>query len=308
MKDRASRLWFSEATDILFKHRYAPMSNFSAQNQNVYQSLGAFGNGAIFPAEYLGHNGTRGLRYIGVPLGEIFFHESAQGEIDGYIRWFRLTARQAEQMFKGKIPAVLKAALDQRSERPYNFLQRVCPREDFDPKRKDGKGMPYASYYISIEGHCMLEEGGYRTFPMPISRYMQTPGECYGRGPASFVLPAIKTLNAEKATYLKVGHRAADPVLLVADDGLIDISMRPGAINKGGLNSSGQKLIDVLPTGQIQTTLEMMQEERGLIQDAFLVSLFQILTETPSMTATEVIERVNEKGILMAPTRGPPAE
>jgi hypothetical protein len=47
-----------------------------------------------------------------------------------------------------------------------------------------------------------------------------------------------------------------------------------------------------------------MQEERTLINDAFLVTLFQILTETPSMTATEVIERTNEKGILLAPTVG----
>src|SRR4029077_1707786 len=48
----------------------------------------------------------------------------------------------------------------------------------------------------------------------------------------------------------------------------------------------------------------MMAEERTLIGDAFLVTLFQILTETPQMTATEVIERTNEKGILLAPTVG----
>ena len=44
--------------------------------------------------------------------------------------------------------------------------------------------------------------------------------------------------------------------------------------------------------------------EQGLINDAFMVSLFQILTESPQMTATEVIERTNEKGILLAPTVG----
>jgi hypothetical protein len=48
----------------------------------------------------------------------------------------------------------------------------------------------------------------------------------------------------------------------------------------------------------------MMDEERSLINDAFLVTLFQILTETPSMSATEVVERTNEKGILLAPTVG----
>src|SRR5260221_7885680 len=48
----------------------------------------------------------------------------------------------------------------------------------------------------------------------------------------------------------------------------------------------------------------MMAEEKSLINDAFFVTLFQILTETPTMTATEVIERTNEKGILLAPTVG----
>ena len=54
----------------------------------------------------------------------------------------------------------------------------------------------------------------------------------------------------------------------------------------------------------MQIAKEMMDPEAALINDAFLVSLFQILTETPTMTATEVIERTNEKGILLAPTVG----
>ncbi len=119
------------------------------------------------------------------------------------------------------------------------------------------------------------------------------------------VLPALKTLNAEKRMFLKQGHRAADPVLLTNDDGLIDsISLRPGAMNKGGVNDQGVEMVKVLPTGKIEVTKEMMDEERSLINDSFLVTLFQIMTETPQMTATEVVERINEKGILLAPTVG----
>ena len=47
-----------------------------------------------------------------------------------------------------------------------------------------------------------------------------------------------------------------------------------------------------------------MDEEKSLINDSFLVSIFQILNESPEMTATEVMERVREKGILLAPTVG----
>jgi hypothetical protein len=48
----------------------------------------------------------------------------------------------------------------------------------------------------------------------------------------------------------------------------------------------------------------MMAEEKALIDDMFLVTLFKVLSEHPSMTATQVIELVNEKGILVAPTLG----
>ncbi len=307
MKDRDVRLWFEAVTRILFQQRYSAIANFSANNQMIYRSLGAFGNGGMFvdQATDAWNNPMPAIRYKAVPIGELFFHENHQGIVDGFIRWFRLSARQAIQKWgRDTVPPTILAAADQKSEQPFNFLHRVCPRADYEYGRLDKKGKPWASYYVSVEGRCLLSEGGYNTFPMAITRYVQTPGEVYGRGPASFVLPAIKTLNAEKRTFLTVGHRAGNPVLLTADDGLVDISLRPGAINKGGVTSDGKLLIQPLPTGAIQTTLEMMQEEAKLIDDEFLVTLFQILTETPTMTATEVVERTNEKGILLAPTVG----
>ena len=305
-KNRQVKLWMEEATRRLFKLRYAPIANFSAQNQNQYQGLGAFGTAGMFIDRAYGADGKPlpALRYKAMPLGELFLHENHQGLIDGFIRWFRLTPRQAYQRFGDKLPENIISAMKAKSEFPFDFLHRVCPRSDWDPNRIDSKGLQFASYFVSMQGRVLLEESGYHTFPIAASRYDQTPGEIYGRSPAMMVLPAIKTLNAEKRTFLKQGHRAADPVLLTADDGLVDISMRPGALNKGGVSSDGKPLIQVLPTGQIQVSKDMMDMEVGLIQDAFLVSLFQILEETPQMTATEVIERVNEKGILLAPTVG----
>lgn len=307
MKDRASRLWFEKTTKLLFKHRYDPLANFSAQNQSSYQQLGAFGTQGMFIDEFDAamYPFVKGIRYKSIPLGELFIRENHQGLVDGFIRWFKLSARQAYQKFgPERFPEILRPALEQDSEMLYNFIHRVVPRTDYDPDRLDAKGKPWTSYYISLEGRSLLSEGGYRTFPAAISRYEQAPGEVYGRSPAMAVLPALKTLNAEKRTFLKVGHRAADPVLLTADDGIVDFSLRPGALNKGGVSPDGRPLVQALVSGNVQITKEMMDDEKLLINDAFLVSLFQILTETPQMTATEVIERTNEKGILLAPTIG----
>ena len=304
LKNREVALWFAKVVKILFKLRYSDIGNFSSQNQGVFRSLGAFGTGAMFVDAAYTLDGRRGLRYKNVPLGELFFSENYQGLPDSFIRWFMLTARQAKQRWPDNFPDALRTPLEQNSQMLFNFLHRVAPRDDYDPQRRDAKGKIYGSHYISIEGECLLQEGGYNSFPMAISRYEQAPMEVYGRGPASYVLPALKTLNAEKTSYLKQAHRAGDPVLLTTDDGVTDFSFRPGAMNKGGVTSDGKPLIHVLPTGNFEVAKEAIQEERQLINDAFLVSLFQILTETPTMTATEVIERTNEKGILMAPTMG----
>jgi len=305
-KDRQARLWYEDVTRRLFQLRYSAVANFSSQNQQNYQSLGAFGTGAMFVDQAVDAAGLpmRALRYRAIPLGELFLLENHQGLIDGFIRWFRLTARQAKAKWPDRFPAALAPALDQQSQQPFNFLHYVCPRADYVPGRLDEKGKMFRSVYASVEGQCILAEGGYNTFPVAASRYDQAPNEVYGRSPAMMVLPALKTLNAEKSVFLKQGHRAADPVLLTADDGIVGASLRPGALNKGGVTADGKPLIHILPTGNHQITIDMMDREKSLIDDAFLVSLFQILTESPQMTATEVVERTNEKGILLAPTVG----
>jgi len=301
-KNREVKLYFEEVNRQLFKYRYAPRANFASQNQHNYKSLGAYGTGCLFIDQL---DKEPGLRYRNIHVGEIYFVENHQGLVDKALRYFSMTARQAVQKFKDKCPEIIIKALEVNAERDFFFIHLVEPREDRDPLRKDFKGMPYASYYVSVEAQQLLGEGGFSTFPYAISRYEQSDIEVYGRSPAMEALPAIKTLNEQKKTLLKQGHRAVDPVLLVHDDGVVDtFSLKPGAINAGGVTADGRPLVHTLPTGNVNVGKDMMDDERKLINDIFLVNLFQILTESPQMTATEVLERSREKGILLAPTIG----
>lgn len=300
-KNREVKLWYEEATRLLFKYRYAPKANFASQNHRNYRGLGAFGTGAMFVDELKGG----GLRYRAVPLGEIFIRENHQGLVDTVFRYFPLSVRQAVQKFGDATPECVRKKLANSPDADVMFLHVVKPREDLDPTRLDYKGMPFASFYVCVENKEMISEGGYNTFPYAISRYFQGDGNVYGDSPALECFPAIRTLNEQKKTVLKQGHRTVDPVLLAHDDGVLDsFSMRPGALNFGGVSADGRPLVHALPVGNIAIGKELMDDERKDINDAFLVNLFQILTETPTMTATEVMERTREKGILIAPTIG----
>lgn len=303
-KLREVKLYYDEVTQTLFKYRYSPRANFSSQNQQNFKSLGAYGTGAVF-IDRLQMGRERGLRYKNTHLGEIYLAENHQGIVDKVLRYFAMTARQAVQKWPNTVPTRIKEVLKTTPEREFFFIHCVKPRQDLDPTKLDYRGMPYVSYYISVEGKAFLSESGYTSFPYAVSRYEQHTGEVYGRSPAMDVLPAIKTLNEEKKTILKQGHRIVDPVLLTHDDGIVDtFSLKPGAINAGGVTADGRSLVQALPVGNIAIGKELMDDERSVINDAFLVTLFQILMETPTMTATEVLERTREKGILLAPTVG----
>lgn len=307
MKDRDTRIWCEDVTRLLFKLRYAAAANFASQKHEDYMMLGAFGTGNLF-IDALASKYDKGLRYRAIHLGQCYFKENHQGIIDTNYRKFELTARQAVQQFgKDNLPDIItKEAVSPRgNSKPFWFIHKVAPRDDYDPGRKDLKGMAYSSCYVSITGKRTVQENGYHSFPYAISRYVTGPGELYGRSPAMMALPTIKSLNEMKKTMLKQGHRTVDPVLLAHDDGILDsFSMRPGSVNPGGVNADGKPLVHVLPTGNLAVGDKIMEQEKQVINDFFLVTLFQILVETPQMTATEVIERAREKGALLSPTMG----
>ncbi len=244
------------------------------------------------------------LRYKSLPLGQMFLKENHQGLINGFCRWYRMTAGQARDKFKDKTPRLLMEQAEKYSQMPYDFLHRVCARNEYDPRRIDSKSMPFASYNICLSTNEFISESGYRQFPLACSRYIQRPDEVYGFSPSMQVLPSIKTLNAQKRDFLTQGHRAASPVYLTEDDGIISWNFRPGATNAGGWKN-GAPTIGMLPTGNIQVNEKMMDMEKVIIDGAFLVDLFKILLADPKVfSATQIVEMVSQRGILIAPVVG----
>lgn len=303
MKNREVKAYFEEVTQLLFSYRYAAEANFSGQNSLNYLSISGYGGACMF-TDNLRDKAKGGLRYKSVHLSSVYWDENHQGQVDKAFRRISMKLRQIKQRFpEAKLPE--KIAKEKDTDKEFQVVHAVMPREDYDPTRLDYRGKPYASCYVLRDGPCLLEEGGYDTFPFSIPRYDQVPGEVTGRGPAMLALPAIKTANEIKRTLLKQGQRATDLILLAHDDGVVDgFSMKPGAINAGGVNADGRPLVHALPVGNVNVGKDMLDGEHNIIDDAFLISLFQILVENPMMSATEVLERAKEKGILLVPTIG----
>lgn len=304
--------WFYRVNDLLYSSRYVPNANFSGQNSERWISTGAFGTGAIF-IDGVFERGVFQFRYRCVNLRDLFILENHQGVIDTVYRRFKFTARQAAQRWGfDKLPEDLKKCLENPNKVHdlHEFLHVVKPRTDYMPGRIDAKGKPWASYYIHIKSKMILEEGGYNSFPYSISRYVTAPDEIYGRSPAMAALPDIKMLNEMGRTDIRAVHKLVDPPILLHDDGILGggamtVNMKPGGLNVGGVNRNGQAMMQPFNTGaRVDIAEAKMEQRRASIDDAFLVTLFQILVETPRMTATEALIRAQEKGMLLTPTMG----
>lgn len=295
--------YLDEVTRILFANRYAPKANFASQANELYTDGGAFGTGVMYVDDNLGV----GLRYSSIPLEQSYPIFDAWGRLVGFNRDFELEAHQVVREFgKDNTPPQILNAAEHSPQTRFRFLHCVREREDINPYRLDFRGMKYASCYISYTGIAIVRERGYRTMPYMVSRYTVSTKEDYGRSPAMLVLPTIKTLNEMKKTTLRGAQKMVNPPLMLTEDGAMrSFDLREGALNYGAVDAQGNQLVQPLNVGgDIGLGLELMQAEQRTINEAFLVTLFQILVETPAMTATEAMLRAQEKGALLAPTAG----
>lgn len=296
--------YYDEVTDILFSARYAPTANFDNQTNECYLQDGMFGNMALYTDDLLG----QGMRYRSIHLSEIYFAENFQGIVDMTHRPFKYTARQAVQAFQrdGMLPECVMKAYSKDPMQEFSFLHCAYPNEDYGNRylSEKYKSWRFNSYYVCMDEWKIVRESGYKRYPYAISRNLTLPGEVYGRGPASLVLPDIKQLNEFEKTMLKQGQLAVDPPILLLEDGaLTGFNMSPGAMIYGGLDTDGTDMAKpFLTNAKLSVGFDMLEAKRKVINDAFLVTLFQILVDTPQMTAYEAMLRAQEKGQLLAPT------
>lgn len=302
LQDRDTKLWCEELNKAHFRMRYRPAANFASQSHECFVSLMAFGSLGMFTDDYIGI----GTRYKSISLAELWFAENYAGILDLAHRRYPMSARAAVQKFREKTPKKIQEVAEKEPFKKFEFLHCVKPNEERKTGKRDYAGMAFSSYYISYEGEQMIDVGGYRVMPYAMSRHVTAPRETYGRSPAMMVLPDIKMLNEMEKTGLRAMHKAVSPPLLAYGDGILSaFSTRPDAINYGGVNEQGQQLVVPMRMGgNIPMLFEAQEAKRKVVNDAFYVTLFQILVNNPQMTATEALIRAQEKGQLLAPTIG----
>lgn len=298
--------WFSEATRITYEA--IQNSNFSLQAHELFQDLGVTATGCLYVED--GEKSQLSFRAYSLP--DFWICEDWQGRPDTVYRQFRLTARQAVQQFgEENLGEKIREAARTPAQyaMQFDFVHAVYPRQERDEKKLDKENMPYASVYIDVTGKRVVQEGGYQELPYMTPRFSKDPKETYGRGPAIAILPEIKMLNAMKRTIIKNAEKLVDPPLCVPDNDKVSrVRTTPNALMYCKTAPSGQMYKpEPLNIGaRIDIGLDMVQDQREQIHQAFYADLFAMLLEYdgPQMTASEVMARLEEKLTIFAPTYG----
>jgi hypothetical protein len=290
--------WLQDTTEKMYEA--FNRSNFQQEIFELYHDLITFGTASMFIEE----DADDIVRFSTRHIGEIYISENNKGRIDTVFRKFKISARAAIQQFGEKnVSNTLRGVAMKDPYEEVTILHVVYPRENYDPKKKDAKNMPFASCYIELDNKHEISQSGFNEFPYVVPRYLKASFEIYGRSPAMTALPDVKMLNEMSKTTIKAAQKQVDPPLLVPDDGFI----LPVRTVPGGLNfyrAGTRDRIEPLNIGANNPLgLNMEEQRRNAIRDTFYVNQL-MMQNGPQMTATEVVQRNEEKMRLLGPVLG----
>ena len=292
-----AKLWLEASTDAMYTA--FNRSNFQQEIFELYHDLITFGTAAMFIEE----DNDDIIKFSTRHINEVFIAENDKGRIDTIYRRFNISARAAIQKFGDAVSSDVQGKATKNPYDEVEILHAVYPRSEFNPNKKDKANMPFESVYMEYKNGNELSVGGFKEFPFVVPRYLKASNEIYGRSPAMTALPDVKMLNEMCKTTIKAAQKQVDPPLLVPDDGfLLPVRTVPGGLNF--YRSGTRDRIEPLNIGANNPLgLNMEEQRRDSIRAVFYVNQL-MMQQGPQMTATEVIQRNEEKMRLLGPVLG----
>ena len=287
--------WLEDVTDKMYT-AFA-RSNFQQEIFEAYHDLITFGTACMM----IEGDEDQILRFSTRHIKELYIQENDKGFIDTVYRRFKIPVHAAVEKFGLENLSLETGKLFKKE--PFEKIELVHvarPRTIYNENKLDKKNMPFQSIYFEFGSGHIIDIGGFKELPYVVPRYLKASTEIYGRSPAMNALPDVKVLNKMVETAMKAAAKQVDPPLLVPDDSMLSpIRMSAGSLNY--YRSGSRDRIEPLNIGQATTvTLNQENQRREAIQKTFHIDQLMISSQR-SMTATEVIQRNEEKMRILGP-------
>jgi len=293
---REATQWLQDAQQLLLAIFRTPSSRFNSAIFECFTDLSTFGTCSMFVS------GEDQIRFNALYLEELYFATNHFGEIDTVFRQKQFTADQAAGKFGVRnLSDSVKKTFEstRRYQERRKYLHVVMPRQDvqMDDQLTMAGNFPFVSIWIDVQEGVRVREGGFRSFPYATGRWRVASGETYGTSPGIEVVDEIRLANAIKKSIVIAGSKAANVPLMVEDDAVIgSVRVLPGGITY----TRPGKEIKAMPIGDPNVSDQQLSDVREFIREAYFNDLDR-LPELDRMTATEVIQRRQDRLMALAP-------
>lgn len=295
--DPLVRRWLQDVEDQFY---------FEFQRSNFYEAIneylqdgGSIGTAHIYAQESM--DGERIIYKVMHPR-EIWVAENFDGRVDTHFREFYLTVKQAYEKFGAYHPSIERRLRHNEQHNEIRFVHVVRPRKISTPGISPQQ-RPFESLYADMENQVVVRESGYFENPYATWRWRKLSHEVYGRSPAWEALRDIKMLNQMSRTLIQSGQRHADPPLFVPAEMKTEFDRRAGALNY--YQDPNRLPIPFTERSNFPIGQEREDQKRAIIREAFKVDFFLMLQQAErEMTATEIIEKQNEKVAILGAVIG----
>ena len=301
-KDHEAKKWYAECGEIALDE--INKSNFPLEFHEMLLDRGGFGTNVILLEE-----GTRStLRFRNFPIATYILCEDDEGFVDTIIRKFELTAEQCAKRFgvENLTPKIAKAfAKDKTRRQKFKILHAIYPRfpEIVGATGNAPEDKPVASQYISECDKMFLRDSGFDEMPAFAGRYLCWQGHVYGFCPSVFALPTVRGVNFKQKMRKALAELAAFPRILIPEGMEGDIDLRSSGITIFNPNEPNAMPKEWATQGRYDVCIDDIRDDREMINKMYHVDLFKALAERDkNMTATEVLELVEEKLVNFSPT------
>jgi hypothetical protein len=291
-KDDAAKEWLQECVKIL--RAEILRSNFHSVMGEVYADVGCFGS-AVIQCEEKRKDGFGGLHFEAIWLKEILALPDQYGDLTTTFRCYRRTLSQWAEVF-GDLPPKMARKLKEKPEEKAEVIHAVYPRDDYDKAGveqgiTDGKRMPYASVWVSMEDKAIIREGGYMELPRYIVKWSGASNSLWGYGPGHLALPDIRTLNRAVELELAAWDRTINRPFKTAVNNIVGETLNMGP---GGLTTvrDVNAILPLMDGTDFSLTAVKTDELRAAILKTFFADLIREPEGTTEKTAYEVARRL----------------
>jgi hypothetical protein len=289
----ALKSWLAQSSQKA--HRILGNSNFYTVAHQFHLERCTYGTAAMMVEP--GRNGAA-LNFKLWPAGSFRFSENAAGIADRVFRKYRLTARQAVELFGPDAPdQCQKEVSGNKGNTLHEFLHAIVPRAPADRNPRGGPfGLPVASYQIHKASKKITAESGFESMPVFVSRWLRWHDDSvWGISPAIISIADIEGVNKVNRLLDARMQLGVEPRIIAKTGAVGHIDLSAGGVTQvRDMADAPQTWAD--SGADYRIGMDVLERREQFIRRAFHATLFEAVSPIDrEMTATEILARQREQ-------------